>query len=283
MRGGYGTPPLVPPRIQWERAAPEETCDAPGTPMPSPVPVDLLAPVPRFVMLELTTRCNLRCLYCALSQPEFHGRDLDFDRDAMIAELARLGVRNVQISGHGEATIVPGWHVVARALQAADIRIQLTTNLTKKLSAEELDVFAKMQAITLSCDTVDPETFHRLRRPARLEQVRANLARLKAHLPPRGSGRPFMAVNCTYSDRVVDGLPELLAWARAEDFDAVSLVNLFEYPTVEADYPVRHPKNADPARAIRRIHEAAAIARELGLEFNVMDGLIAELEEAVQA
>lgn len=249
----------------------------------NPAPLDLLAPVPRFVILELTTRCNLRCLYCALSQPEFHGRDLDFDREAMIAELARLGVHNVQISGHGEATVVPRWHVVARALQDAGIRIQLTTNLAKRLSDEELAVFAVMQCITVSCDTVDPELFHKLRRPARFDQMLTNLARLKSVLAPRGPGRPFLAINCTFSDRVVDGLPALLRWARDNEFDAVSLVNLFEYPAVIPDFPVRHPKHVDPARAIQRIHEGATLARELGLEFNVMDGLSAELEAVVPA
>lgn len=246
------------------------------------VPPDLLEPTPRFVILELTTRCNLRCLYCALSQPSFHGRDLEFDRDAMIAELARIGVRNVQISGHGEATIVPQWHVIARSLQDAGIRIQLTTNLAKQLSAEELAVFTRMQCITLSCDTVDPELFHKLRRPARFDQMTANLARLKSVLAPRGPERPFLAINCTLSDRVIDGLPALLTWARDNEFDAVSLVNLFEYPAVDPDFPVRHPKHADPAHANQRIREAAQLARELGLEFNVMDGLSAELEAAVQ-
>jgi MoaA/NifB/PqqE/SkfB family radical SAM enzyme len=241
----------------------------------------LLAPLPGFLILELTTRCQLRCLYCALSQPGFHGRDLEFDRERLLAELDELGIRHVQVSGHGEATIVPGWHLVAAALQDAGIRVQLTTNLAKRLAPEELAVFRRLQCITVSCDTVDPVLFERLRRPAKFERMEENLARLLEQLPARGAERPHLAINCTYSAPVVDGLPELLRWGSARGFDAVSLVNLFEYPAVDPAFPVLHPARVDPARALQRIGEAAALARELGLEFHVMDGLHTELEEAL--
>jgi MoaA/NifB/PqqE/SkfB family radical SAM enzyme len=241
----------------------------------------MLQALPGFLILELTTRCNLRCLYCALAQPDFHGRDLEFDPAQIVRQVLELGIRAVQVSGHGEATIVPGWHKVARAFQDAGVTVQLTTNLSKRLSPAELEAMALMQCITVSCDTVDAELFARLRRPARFERMVENLVRLRAHLPARGEGRPHLAINCTFSDRVVDGLPDLMHWAAREEFDALSLVNLFEYPAVEPDFPVRHPASVDPARAWARIAEAQALAPKLGLEFHVMDGLVSALEEAL--
>ena len=61
----------------------------------------------------------------------------------------------------------------------------------------------------------------------------------------------------------------------------MSLVNLIEYPTVDPDFPVRHPAKVDPRHAWTRIAEAQVLAPELGLGFFVMDGLFSALEEAL--
>jgi molybdenum cofactor biosynthesis enzyme MoaA len=242
---------------------------------------DLLEPRCKFVILELTTRCNLRCLYCALSQPSFHGHDLEIDRSGIIEEFVRMGVEDVQISGHGESTIVPGWTEVAGALERAGIRVNLTTNLSRRLSSEEIAVLAGMKCITVSCDTCDPALFARLRRPARLERVEENLALLERAFSRHESRRPYMAINCTLSAPAVPGLADLVRWAGTRGFDAISLVNLFEYPTVDPDFPVRHPANVDPRATIAKIREAREIGLDLGLDFHVMDGLSARLEEAI--
>jgi MoaA/NifB/PqqE/SkfB family radical SAM enzyme len=39
----------------------------------------LLRARPRVVFVELTSRCNVRCIYCPVSLPEYVGRDLEFD------------------------------------------------------------------------------------------------------------------------------------------------------------------------------------------------------------
>ncbi|HTF89753.1 MAG TPA: radical SAM protein [Planctomycetota bacterium] len=240
----------------------------------------LLEPLPGFLILELTTRCNLKCLYCAVSQPGYIGRDLQVDMPATLEAIRELGVGEVQLSAHGEATLVPGWHDIARALEDAGLRVLLTTNLSKRFSPEELAAFARMQTIAVSIDTVNPELFARLRRPARFERLCENLAHLRAHIPARGAARPYLAVNCTVSEHVIDGLSDLVRWAAREEFDAVSLVNLVVYPTVDPEFPVRHPARVDPARATARIDEAQALAHQLGLAFNVMEGLRTALAEA---
>jgi molybdenum cofactor biosynthesis enzyme MoaA len=248
------------------------------------MPSDSLRPLTEFVIIELTTRCNLRCVYCALSQPEFHGQDLAFDRAAIVDGLRRAGVSRVQISGHGESTIVSGWHEFSRLLRDAGFAVEVTTNLSKVLAPEELVELSAMRSITMSCDTVDPELFARLRRPAKLERVEENVARLLSRLPPRGEGRPYLAINCTLNDRVVgiEGVQGLVRWASAREFDCVSLVNLVDYPSVDPNFPVRHPADVDPKAAIAEIEAARRLACELDVDFNVMGGLDFRLEEALQ-
>src|ERR1700757_2642181 len=54
------------------------------------------------VLLAATTNCNLRCTYCAVSQPWYTGHDFDFTHiEKLVQEMvAAKGIR-VQISGHG--------------------------------------------------------------------------------------------------------------------------------------------------------------------------------------
>lgn len=244
---------------------------------------DLLAPCPGFAILELSSRCNLGCAYCGVSQPGYAGRDLSVDPVQVIAELRTLGVSSVLISGNGESTVAPGWHLVAEALLDAGIAIRMTTNLARRPTDSELAVFARMEAITVSCDTVDAELFARLRPPARFADICANLAALRAALPPRGTPRPALAVHCVFTDRVVDGIADLVRWAAREELDTVALVNLFEYPDLDPDFPLRHPARVDAGHAARRIDEARSLAEELGITFHVMPGLHADLEEALES
>jgi MoaA/NifB/PqqE/SkfB family radical SAM enzyme len=45
----------------------------------TPLDPCLLRARPRVVFVELTSRCNVRCIYCPVSLPEYLGRDLEFD------------------------------------------------------------------------------------------------------------------------------------------------------------------------------------------------------------
>jgi len=244
--------------------------------------LDLLAPVPGFAILELSSRCNLRCTYCGVSQPGYAGLDLALDPAEVIAQLRALGVTSALISGNGESTVAPGWHRVAEALLDAGIAIRMTTNLARRASGAELAVLARMDAITVSCDTVDAELFARLRPPARFDELCANLAALRAHLPPRGGRRPVLAVHCVFTDRVVDGIADLVRWAAREELDTVALVNWLEYPALDPAFVLRHPAHVDATHATRRIDEAREVARELGVDFHVMAGLDAELAAGLE-
>ena len=76
---------------------------------------DLLGPgVIDYIRLDLTTRCNLRCVYCAVSQADYQGFDMAPDivekAKQAIVDLARHNsLVAVDVNGHGETTIVEGW------------------------------------------------------------------------------------------------------------------------------------------------------------------------------
>jgi MoaA/NifB/PqqE/SkfB family radical SAM enzyme len=235
----------------------------------------LLEPGLRYLMLELTSRCNLRCVYCAVSQPDFHGLDITLGFERLRAELSSEGPIEIQMNGHGETTIVRNWEVLARELIEDGHRLSLTSNLAIPLREEELAVIRNMQRVTVSLDTCDPELLARLRRGSRLEKIQANLQRIRA-VP----GAPYVAINCTFTDQVMEGLPALVEWAAAHDLQCVALTNLVEYPQIDPDMSVRHPAEVDPQRALELLRRARTRAAELGLDFHAMDGLQELLVEA---
>src|ERR1041385_637264 len=112
------------------------------------------------VRLDLTTRCNLRCVYCAVSQSTYRGEDMPMDNArhavGMVAELARFHKPDaVHVNGHGETTFMSGWIELCNRLLAEDLFLWMTTNLAKRYSQEELDVLSRMSVIMVSIDTAD--------------------------------------------------------------------------------------------------------------------------------
>jgi len=87
-------------------------------------------PPPPSVKIELTSRCNFNCAFCAHSQK--HRKNQDMDRGfyrSLVAELAALGVKEVGMFFLGESTILPWlpWAIAEAAEHNFDL-VFLTTN-----------------------------------------------------------------------------------------------------------------------------------------------------------
>lgn len=84
----------------------------------------------RFMWMEITGRCQLRCTHCyADSGPEGgHGTMTITDWKRVIDEAAVLGVRMVQFIG-GEPTLHPALAVLVDHALARDLEVEVFTNL----------------------------------------------------------------------------------------------------------------------------------------------------------
>ena len=135
--------------------------------------------------VSLTDRCNLRCTYCMpaeglswLAKPEL----LTDDEVLRLVRVAvGLGIREVRFTG-GEPLLRPGLAGIVAAVAQLRPRpeISLTTNgigLERMASAL---VAAGLDRVNVSLDTVNRETFVRLSRRNRLDDVLAGLAGVAA-------------------------------------------------------------------------------------------------------
>jgi MoaA/NifB/PqqE/SkfB family radical SAM enzyme len=240
----------------------------------------LLRARPRIVFVELTSRCNVRCVYCPVSLPEYAGEDLDIDVEELARMLCRSHPMEVQISGHGETTMLPSWTHVANKLLEQGLPITLTTNLAKRMSDEEIDVLTRLRTLKISVDTADADLLARLRRGVRLEIVEETMRRVIETCRDRRRDLPFLQISCTVSDVVVPGLCDLVRWSKAHGAHGIGFVNIVrhEYPPGTIAY--RHPSEVDPAGALAALRASRKLAEELGLDVQMVPGLEASMEVA---
>jgi radical SAM protein with 4Fe4S-binding SPASM domain len=83
---------------------------------------------PRYVVWELTLRCNMRCHHCGSAAGAAREDELSLEEAIDLAhQLGALGCERLTLLG-GEPLIYPHWEVVTKALQAVGVRVNIITN-----------------------------------------------------------------------------------------------------------------------------------------------------------
>lgn len=240
----------------------------------------LLRARPRMIYVEMTSRCNARCVYCPVSQPDYQGSDLEMEAEELAELLIRCHPGEVQLSGHGETTLLPAWTQTARLLMNQGLPMTLTSNLAKKMSDEEIDVLGRFRALKISVDSADPDLAEKLRRGVSLAQLEDNLARIILNCREHNRDLPYLHISCTVTQACLEGIPDLVRWSKEHGAHALALVNLARHPDPPGAMPILHPAEVDPRRALEILEEARALADELDFTLDVEPGLWDSLREA---
>ncbi len=134
-----------------------------------------------YVRIAVTSRCNLRCVYCLREE---HGSSseegLRFDEiTRVIRVLADCGVRKVRFTG-GEPLLRPDIVRLVREAKAVTGVGTVTLTTNGVLLDRHLDelVQAGLDGINLSFDTFDRERYRQMTRRDLFPRVRANLERV---------------------------------------------------------------------------------------------------------
>lgn len=152
-------------------AAPSATALAGGTPALPPV----VATEPVIANIEVTTRCNLRCPFCARTGSGRPDADMSPALFARILDLLPHAWR-VTLVGLGEPLLHPDLPVLVSAAAARGRRVSVATNathLSPDLSRRLVD--AGLSGIAFSLDSVDPDAAARLRPGTPIDAVLSNI------------------------------------------------------------------------------------------------------------
>lgn len=114
------------------------------------------APTPRYVVWELTLKCDLACRHCGsrAGRPRHEELSLDECRD-LARQLADMGAKEVTLIG-GEAYLAPHWLDVVRAVADTGVRCTMTTG-ARAFTAERAREAkaAGLTAVSISVDGLE--------------------------------------------------------------------------------------------------------------------------------
>ncbi|MCB9882946.1 MAG: radical SAM protein [Planctomycetes bacterium] len=192
------------------------------------------------LLIELTSKCNLRCTYCAVAQPGYEGIQFPIEHfEALTKLIVDRAPEIVMINGHGETTIVKDWDVYVRHWLDLGLNLEIITNLSKKLKDTEIETLARLRRVTISTDSSVPELFEALRRNAKWEIFDSNLTRLMEAIA-RNEKETVLTFSCVVSDICAPKLEEFADYGLARGVRYFEFCNLAKYPDVEGAQPVRH-------------------------------------------
>lgn len=129
-----------------------------------------------YLRLSLTDRCNFRCSYCL---PQGYRKDnslpAELSRDELrraVTGFARLGLWKLRLTG-GEPTVRPDFDEIVRDMAEVEgiRRIAMTTNGYRLVERARDWRKAGVNAINVSIDTLDRESFARITGHDRLDQI----------------------------------------------------------------------------------------------------------------
>jgi len=198
--------------------------------------IDSFGRIVTYLRLSVTDRCDLRCTYCMSENMTFLPKS-DLLDAAELEEVARRfiarGVTKIRVTG--------GEPLVRRNI--LDIMTRLSKYLGKGQGLEDLTLttngtqLAKhaedlarlgVKRINVSLDSVNPETFARITRGGKLEQVLDGIAAAQSH-----GLKIKLNVVVLKNDNAAE-IPSLIGWAHRRDVD-VTLIEAMPLGEVEAD------------------------------------------------
>lgn len=236
--------------------------------------------------IEFTSRCNLRCVFCAASQPYYKGIDLSRETLEMVIEdFKKRKIKRVCVSGHGETTIYKDWHLYCNRLIESGISLHIISNFAKALSSDELETLSGFHSVEISCDTADPELFKKLRRGTSLERLVTNLMNLRKIKEKNRRELPHISFSCVVSNRNVLMLKEYIDFGIRHGVEHFNFCNLVKYPPVEDGIAVDHVTEMpleEMKKALSVLTGVFGFLERSGLEYHVQQGLMDSLSEKIR-
>lgn len=234
---------------------------------------------PHQAMIELTRKCNLRCMYCAVSQHNWKHEDLDtskIDINLLAKQLRNLGISKILLHGHGETTIVDGWEDYAYELINLGFRLTICTNMAKNFTDREIDILSKFSSITVSIDTLDKKLFNILRKGGDINKIMSNIDKVRSK-----NNKIIWVWSTVVVKETISGLHDLIREGLLQDVKIFSLCNFTRLNGVN----LTHLSDLSPEEAYEALSEIEKLqifVKSCGKILDPKAGLLETLREKCQ-
>jgi len=185
------------------------------------------------LVLELTTRCNLRCRMCRDWQDYAlkHKSDGDLPDELFTAilNLVRRAVI-IQPQGWGEPLVHPRFFQYMEKIREVNPGGVISFNTNGMLlgpEAAEKTVELGINRVCVSLDSARKDVFEAIRKGASLERILGNLTHLLKIRAKAGQGRPALATHMVLMAETIEELPDFFRMCHEAGFEEISLGTLY--------------------------------------------------------
>jgi radical SAM protein with 4Fe4S-binding SPASM domain len=234
---------------------------------------------PKHLLIETTTRCNLRCKQCARLVDKYALADMDM---ATFERLTPLfpHLREVALYGHGETFLHKRFFDMLAAIKQYPIFVYVTTNgtlLTDSVAARLVEL--RLDRLAISIDAATPELFNAIRRGADYQQVLGNIRRLNAcKRRAHRDHQPDLSIMFCAMHSTIQELPALVRLAdELNMLHGIAVLNIVEHGTEAAGENVRDA----PDLMRRYLNEANRLAAQFAIPLEISGAFAADVDTVV--
>ena len=218
-------------------------------------------PLPTHILIETTTRCNLRCKQCAHVIGKYDFADMTLETFAKLRPLFPH-LRQAALYGHGETFLYKHFFEMLAELKRYPASVYVTTNgtlLTEAVSERLVEL--GLDKLAVSLDAATPALFNEIRRGADFDSVIQNIRMLNA-IKKRNhqDDKPILSIMYCAMKSNIQELPKLVRLADELNMThGVSVMNIVEYGA-QGESLVEHPEWAEAS-----VNEANRLAERLAV------------------
>ena len=188
----------------------------------------------QYVVLETTTRCNLRCIHCAVNEENNLGNydagDLPIELFYQLLSMLQEFRPKVQLSGHGETLLHPNFIEMLEKAIHLGCRVNFQTNamLLTPRKVEKI-VRPEVDTLAISIDAASPELFEKIRRRARLDKILENIRLINELKKRLHTDRPQLGFEFVAMRQNIHELPSVVRMAGELEVANFQIAELVEY------------------------------------------------------
>lgn len=197
-----------------------------------------LEPYPPYLEIEVTTRCNLKCVFCERTYWQEANRDMSFEEfRSIINQFPKL--KWIGLTGIGESFLNKDFLKMMRYVKSKNIYVELYDNfylITKETADELIDI--GIDKLFISLDAATKETYEKIRVGSNFDRVIENLRYFFARKKEKNGYFPEIAFHFIVNKFNIGEIPRYLDLVRSltggkkEDVQITRMLHNFK----EVDY-----------------------------------------------
>lgn len=233
---------------------------------------------PKHLLIETTTRCNLRCRQCAHVIKKYDFADMEMDTFHRLVPLFPH-IEQAALYGHGETFLHKQFFAMLEELKKHAIFVYVTTNgtlITQHIAERLVDL--GLDRLSFSLDAGTPELFNDIRLGADFDAVLDNIRLINSIKKRRHrDNQPVLSIMFCAMKSTIQELPKLIRLADQLNMtDGVAVINISEHDEqMQGECLARYPD-----LATRYLNEANRLATQLAIPLGGIHSGFGNLEIA---